>query len=674
MVQIGNRPGWSRVCGALLACTVLTGPALHAQTRQIERPAITTASTDLGRIQPVEPITLTVHLKMHDQQAFDAAVKALYTPGSSTYHRWMTRSQIAGYAPAADEVQSVINTLKSNGLAVLSASPDNLSIRVRGPAQAVETAFQTQIHQFKHQGKTFHANVTPAALAGTAGSLVRGVTGLTNFPMRSNISYQVNPRTGQRIIARQADGGPFSGIATNNCFSDPTAVTLTTSGSDLPIAAFVGNTYVTPNLPGSLTCSWTPAQIQSHYGLTAAYAQGLDGTGQTIVIVDGPADGALLTSDLTQFATLAGLPAITSSNFTVLYPDGQPTQLALAADNWQDEASLDVEWAHSIAPGAKIVIEIMPSEDWDEFELAIDYARENGLGNVISNSYGQPELLFGAYTVQGFEQVLENAAAAGIAVNFSSGDAGDEDTGSPSSGADQYPASSIYVTSVGGTSIGVPNGTPNGADVGWGNNFAAMSLFDTVLDPPYEAGFTGGSGGGSSIFFSKPSWQSTLSGTARQSPDIAALADPYTGAVFVLGGIPQAGIGGTSLACPIFSALWAIADQAAGAPLGQAAPILYQLPSTAINDVIPVNSDTNVSGIIVDSNGETDYSSDALLAPLYTTQYYSALWNAGPTIDEWADLSFGTDSSLTVTPGWDNVTGLGVPNGLAFINAVINAQ
>ena len=88
----------------------------------------------------------------------------------------MTRSQIAGYAPAADEVQSVINTLKSNGLAVLSASPDDLSIRVRGPAQAVESAFQTQIHQFKHQGKTFHANVTPAALAGTAGSLVRGIS------------------------------------------------------------------------------------------------------------------------------------------------------------------------------------------------------------------------------------------------------------------------------------------------------------------------------------------------------------------------------------------------------------------------------------------------------------------------------------------------------------------
>ena len=119
MAKKESRSGRSRVCSTLLACTVFTGAALQAQTHQIERPAITTASTDLGRIQPAAQITLTVHLNMHDQTAFDNAVKELYTPGSSTYHRWMTRSQIAGYAPSADEVQSVISALKSNGLSVL---------------------------------------------------------------------------------------------------------------------------------------------------------------------------------------------------------------------------------------------------------------------------------------------------------------------------------------------------------------------------------------------------------------------------------------------------------------------------------------------------------------------------------------------------------------------------
>ena len=669
MVRNRNSSGWRRMCGVFLACTVFTGAALRAQTQQIERPNITTVAADLGRIQPATTITLTVHLKMHDQEAFDEAVKELYTPGSPTYHRWMTSSEIAGFAPTRDEVQSVVSALKSNGLAVLATTADNLSIRVRGPAAAVENAFQTQIHEFTHQGKTFHANVTPAALAGASGALVRGVTGLTNLPMRSNLKFQVDPRTGQRLIPQQATGSGFSAIATNNCFSDPSAITFTTAGADLPLGVYVGNTYDS----GGVTCSWTPAQLQSHYGLTAAYSQGLDGTGQTIVIVDGPTNGALLQSDLAQFANLAGLPAITSSNFTVLYPDGQPTPLALEFDNWQNEASLDVEWAHSIAPGAHIVIEILPSEDWEEFELAINYARVNGLGNVISNSYGSPEGLFGAGTVQGFEQVLENAAAAGIAVNFSSGDSGDEGTGSPSAGAVQYPSSSTFVTAIGGTSIGIPNGTPNGAEVGWGRNQTLLSVgLNEVVDHP-QGGFSAGAGGGSSTLFNKPAWQSALPGAARQAPDVAALADPLTGVVFVSGGIPTAGVGGTSLACPIFSALWAIADQAAGVSLGQAAPLLYRLPSTAINDVIPVSSTTNVSGIVVDSNGETDLSPSALLGPLdTTTQFYSAIFNLSDEL--YLDVSFGTDSSLTVTPGWDNVTGLGVPNGLAFINAVVSAQ
>jgi subtilase family serine protease len=681
----GNRSQWGRARGALFACSVLVGPALHAQT-QFEPPGIIAAATDLGRIQPTAPITLNVHLKMPDQQAFDQAVKALYTPGSPTYHHWMTNSQIAGYAPTAAEVQSVVNALKSNGLSVLSVGSDNLSIRVRGAASAVESAFQTQLHQFKYQGKTFHAHVTSAALAGAAGSLVRGVTGLTNIPMQSQLKYPVNPKTGGPLVVQQtatSSGLPFS--TTTNCFGDPTAISLTTSGADLPFAAYVGNTYnslpvSTPGsgITGGPVCAWTPTQLQAHYGLSAAYAQGLDGTGQTVVVVMGPLDAVQLQSDLTLFSNLTGLPAITSSNFTEIYPEGQSTGTT-TSNVWQGEASLDVEWVHSFAPGAHIVAAIMPPDDGleDGYEYAIDYARQNGLGTVISNSYGDPESILDAATVQAWEQTLQAAAAAGIAVNFGSGDSGDVGTGSPSAGGDSYPGSSAYATSVGGTSTGIPNGTPGGAEVGWGNNVTYLSASGNVLDPPVgsEFGFPGGSGGGSSIFFAKPSWQSALPGTARQSPDISALADPNTGAVFVTGGNASI-VGGTSLATPIFSAIWAIANQAAGTSLGQAAPLLYTLPSTAINDVVPVGSDTNVSGILVDSNGETDYSANALLmAPLYsTTVYYSALYNNGGDGTTYEDISFGTDTSLTVTPGWDNVTGLGVPNGLAFINAVVSTQ
>ena len=679
MLQKVNLSKWTLASSAaVLACTLLAGPVLNAQS-QIERPKVADVSSDHGPVQPLQEITLTVHLKMHNEAAFDKAVEDLYTPGSSTYHQWLSNEEIARYAPSAAEVETVRKELQSHGLSVLSVSSDNLSIRARGPASSVESAFQTQIHEFERQGKTFHANVTPATLAGPAGTLVHGVTGLTSFKMQPFVKFQINPRTGKpnvrpgsspttQLTIKKATGG-FAGIATNDCFSSPAAVSLTTAGATLPVGQYFGNIY--DNSP--LTCSWTPSQVQGHYGLTAAYKAGLDGTGQTIVIVDGPTDGTQLTADLTQFATLAGLPAITSSNFKVLYPDGKPTALSLEVDNWQDEASLDVEWVHSIAPKAKIVIEIMPTEDWTEFEFAIDYARTNKLGNVISNSYGYPEALFGAYTVQGFEQVLKKAAAAGLAVNFSSGDGGDEGTGSPSGGGQAYPATSAYVTAIGGTSIGIPNGTTNGAEVGWGNNGNILSFaVDGVLDPPLALGSLGGSGGGESTFIAKPSWQKSFTGTGRQEPDISALADPYTGVVFVEFGQPLAGIGGTSLASPIFSAIWSIADQKAGKSLGQAAPLLAKLPAGAINDVVPLSSPTNVAGIVFDTSGATFYSSDTLLAPLYTTtQYFSSLWNL---TGEYVDLSFGTDTSLTVTKGWDNVTGWGVPNGLTFINDAAKAK
>ena len=671
MLHKNNPSAWALISGASLVCVLLAGPVLPAQSR-IERPKVADISSDHGPVQPSQQITVTVHLKMPNEAAFNKLLEDLYTPGSPSYHHWLTNADIAKYAPSSAEVNSVKKELQSHGLAVLSVSSDNLSVRARGPASGVESAFQTQIHEFERQGKVFHANVTPASLAGPSGTLVEGITGLTSFNMQPFIKYAVNPKTGKPRVAptklptakiKNASGG-FSGIATNNCFTNASTVNLTTDGASLPVGVYYGNNYD----DSALTCAWTPSQIQTHYGLTAAYKKGLDGTGQTVVIVDGPTDGTQLTADLAQFSSLAGLPATTSSNFTVLYPDGQPTPLSLEVDNWQDEASLDVEWVHSVAPMAKIIIEIMPTEDWTEFEYAIDYARQNKLGNVISNSYGYPEALFGAYTVSGFEQVLKKAAAAGIDVNFSSGDGGDEGTGSPSGGGQSYPATSAYVTAIGGTSIGIPNGTTNGAEVGWGNNANILSYaLNGVFDPPLSYGFLGGSGGGESTFIAKPSWQKSFTGTGRQEPDISALADPYTGAVFVEYGTPLAGIGGTSLACPIFSAIWAIADQQAGQSIGQAAPLLSKLPAGAINDVVPVSSPTNVAGVVFDTSGATFYSSDALLAPLYTTtMYYSAFWNLE---GEYVDLSFGTDTSLTVTSGWDNVTGWGVPNGLTFINA-----
>ena len=322
--------------------------------------------------------------------------------------------------------------------------------------------------------------------------------------------------------------------------------------------------------------------------------------------------------------------------------------------------------SHGIAPKAKIVILVMPTEDWTEFEFGIQYAMDKKLGHVVSNSYGLPELLWGKSTAEGFNQVLETAAAAGLTVNFSSGDSGDYGTGAPNAGGASCPACSPYATSIGGTSLGIPTGSGSATtQVGWGNNITYMAFSGIINDPPFSNGFIGGSGGGESTFFAKPSWQKAIPGKGRQQPDISGPADSFTGALLVLNGQVGA-IGGTSWASPVFSAIWSLALEKAGHALGQAAPLIATLPPGAVTDIIPIDSVTNPAGIIFDSNGSTYYSPTALAAPLFSTaQFYGAIPLINPD-----DLTFGTDSSLTVTKGWDNVTGWGVPAGASFIKAV----
>jgi hypothetical protein len=118
----------------------------------------------------------------------------------------------------------------------------------------------------------------------------------------------------------------------------------------------------------------------------------------------------------------------------------------------------------------------------------------------------------------------------------------------------------------------------------------------------------------------------------------------------------------------MFSALWAIANQEAGEPLGQAAAYLYTMPEGAITDVVPYGSANNVTGTIRQSSSQaTQYTAAELAAPLDgTTEFYSVLYDDPDGAGTTFVLTFGTDTSLMTTIGWDNVTGLGTPNAKAF--------
>ena len=450
----------------------------------------------------------------------------------------------------------------------------------------------------------------------------------------------------------------------------------------MPVGEYAGNRYganITNNTQGSFPpCGYDAANVTTAYGMKAAYAKGLNGAGQTIVIVDAYAQPTIK-ADANLFSKLNGLPALTSSNFQIIYPEGKPASQDL---NSKEETSLDVEWAHALAPGAKIDLVLSPSLNFSDLETCVFYAIANQLGSVISNSYGIPEVLIDEQDIVIENSLSKLGAALGISVNYASGDYGDDEAAYGFKTV-SMPSDSPYSTSVGGTTLAINSSNKIEFQTGWGNNLTQVAngtngVTTGPLHPPVNDGFYGGSGGGESQSFAKPSWQSKLPGSGRQQPDVSLIADPFTGVevVLTISGQQEVGVmGGTSLACPAFSAIWAIANQRAGqihgrgTLLGQAAPIVAKLAgSTALADVKAYSSPTNVAGFVLDSHGATFYSSNQLAAPLEkTTKYLNDLFN--DQSGSWYTLSFGTDSSLVVGPGWDNVTGFGTPNGLEFVDA-----
>ncbi len=638
-------------------------------------PKLVSIGTDRGPISTNEEQNLTVILKVPDQAALDQAIDKLYDPASPTYHHWLTDADLEKYAPSATDFATVKNELIAQGFSIVSADPNRFSLRVRGSVATIQTAFQTELHSYEHKGRAYQVHTTHARLAGAAGDLVDSVAGLDRHQVRPRLTVARNPSTGQPKFERKAvSTAAASSILselTDKALSSASEFNYATPGAVLPEANYWGSVY---DVNSNLAVSFTPAQLQAHYKLAPLYEKGYDGAGQTIALVEAYGYPAA-ERDANVAAKLFGLPALTSSNFSVVYPEGKPlTPNAADLAGWTGEIALDIQAAHAIAPGAKIVVVASSGQDNEDQIASLQYVIKHKLAHTVSSSWeNDDEIIAGTAEENAFNSVLKLGAAAGISFQFSSGDSGDLGLGTPV-GAVGVPSNSPYATAVGGTSI---LNNPYGAGqvvTGWGTNIEFLNNGGPT-DPPSGV-FYYGAGGGESAYYKKPSWQHALPGTGRQVPDVSALADPFTGFVIVYtqAGVQyvEAGVGGTSLASPIFSAIWAIADQYNGAALGQAAPAISKLKAGQILDVLPTSdlTDFDVSGTVHDSSGTTYYSPTGLFAGLLytTTQFTSAIYN--PASNTGYAFSFGTDSSLTVTKGWDNVTGFGEPNGLPFIQGV----
>lgn len=660
---------------ALVATTAASGQSLLSR------------ATDLGPINTASPIEVTLWMKLHDQQGLDALVAAQQA-GKAGY---LSPDQVrAQHAPSHEEVAKVADFLKTQGFTVTGFGQDNMFVRATATVARVESEFNVELHQYNLNGRTFRASSRKASLPPSLAGLVAAVSGLSDLAPEPQVARRV-PKTAVGSVNRQTDAEgmraqPVPLNAQSNglffsaqCFYPPTSLNFSDPANGIN-ATYQGNRYgapITNGPPNASPCGYQPSDIQTAYNLTPLYHEGLTGKGTTVAIVDAYGS-TTIAYDVAAFSQYMGLP---QPDLTVI---GTPTESNFSTDpqaGWASETTLDVEWVHSIAPGAKIVLVVTPTNSFtDLFNGIITAANVPGVVS-ISNSWsgfdigvaGDSEFYNAA------DNILKAIGAAGESIQFSTGDYGDN--ASQLGGlytSTGWPASSPYATGIGGVSVALDAHKHIAWQTSWGTNITEIAdttaLGNPPLDVPNNEGFVFGGTGGASDTYPQPAFQRGLPGDRRLTPDISWVADPYTGVEIIYSVDAQNDlgidvIGGTSASCPMFSALWAIATQHAHRPLGQAAPRLYRLQSGAITDVVNSSSRNNVTGTIQDPGGTNPVRASELAAPLYNLPtFISALYNS-PFSTRWFVLGFGLDSSLPAGRGWDPATGLGTPNGWNFVHA-----
>ncbi|MGD0875187.1 MAG: S53 family peptidase [Acidimicrobiales bacterium] len=367
---------------------------------------------------------------------------------------------------------------------------------------------------------------------------------------------------------------------------------------------------------------YEPAQIQQAYDLGPLLKGGVNGNGQTIVIVDS-FGSPTIAHDLTVFDRSFKLPAPPS--FTVIQPAGVVPPYVASEDRegWAGEATLDVEWAHVMAPGAKILLlETPTSEDegtsgFPQIVTAELYAIKHHLGGVISQSFGATEQTFP--TAQALLDLRASYTAAADSTNnvtvlAASGDFGAADVGPDGSTFYDFPVSSWpdtdpLVTAVGGTQLHLDaEGHRTSPDVVWNETSGAgggSSTAERSASNPLAGG------GGKSIIFARPTYQNDVAaivGQHRGVPDVSMSAacngsvDSYQSfSGQAPGWYPSCG---TSVATPLFAGIIALADQEAGHPLGLINPALYALSASRAAGIVDITKGNNTVSFTQDGKLE----------------------------------------------------------------------
>jgi subtilase family serine protease len=572
------------------------------------RPVAAKSASDTGRMSPsakLEGVTVVFSRSQAQEAALQALLTAQQTPGSPQYHQWLTPDQFgAQFGMADSDIAQVESWLQQQGFTVSGVSRSRSRITFSGSVGQIETAFGTEMHTYSVNGVSHFAPSSDLTVpAGLLGSVLT-VRNLSDFRPHSHV----------RLGPAQAVHGNFT-------------------------SAQSGNHYL------------TPGDVDTIYDITPAYSAGYTGTGQSIAIVG---QSAVAASDITNFQTAAGLTNKTP--YMILVPNSGSSTVQANGDEL--ESDLDLEYSGAIAPGANIYFVYVGNDTNLDALDAITYAVDQRLAPIISSSYGDCEYDFGSANYKSYNDVLGEAALQGQTVIAAAGDDGSTDcyedtnlttTQRTALGVD-FPGSSQYVTSVGGTEFSAPN-VAAGNTTYWTAASGSTDSIDSAVsyipegvwndDTANSKNPLSSGGGGVSLYTSQPTWQTNVpgipTGSNRTVPDIALDASPDNAGYLYCtsdttgwssGQVASCNsgfrdsstqdltvAGGTSFAAPIFAGMMAVIDQSLNSP-GQSVvnPTLYSMASngttyaSAFHDITSGTNDCAVAGSTICSGaGANEY-------------------------------------------------------------------
>ena len=503
-----------------------------------------------------QSLTMEIRFAVHNRAALDQLLEQQQDPNSPNYHKWLKSGEFDrrfGATPA--EIDAVVEWLDGEGFTVRSSSPDY--VRFSGTVGQAEHSFAVRIVKFGDGAA--YANTTDPTIPSRFAGVIGSILGL------DNMSHAV-PATRQQVPRAPANGSSLgSGRGSQLALSDEPDFTAGQPGVN----------------------HFGPQDLRIFYDEAPLIGQNLDGTGNCIAII-GASDFA--DSALEFFDTTFGLPASTVTRKVVGGRNPGQTGGLL-----EQEALLDVEYAHAIAPGAGIVFYVSRGD----LIVSITAAVNDNLCGAISISFDfcsdTP-----AYFTDSLNQQFSKAAAQGQSVFVAAGDVGVVGEVVNKSGTECVPgrrpnvneaSANPNVTAVGGTSFN-PDYDGSGEVVG----------------PVPESAWndsSGATGGGASRLFKKPSYQKGLGVPAdgrRDVPDIALVASLDSPGAWFADERDEISccVGGTSLATPLWAGFSQVIAQARGGRLGNLNFELYALaqqPDKGIRDVtIGNNSFDGVAG------------------------------------------------------------------------------